>query len=184
MNFDRKKFYDSFRIELGPLAQSQVNGLNFLLESMETDPDLIDYRHAAYMLATTYHETAKTFQPIEEYGRGKGHSYGLMNSETGQTYYGRGYVQLTHIGNYRAMGQVLDLPFVERPNLALVPEHAYKIMSYGMRKGFFTGKCLKDYIDGPCDFLHARKIINGMDKADLIAGYADKFANILEEAMI
>ncbi len=28
------------------------------------------------MLATVYHETAKTMQPIEEYGRGVGRDYG------------------------------------------------------------------------------------------------------------
>ena len=30
----------------------------------------------AYMLATSYHETAHTMQPIEEWGKGMGKSYG------------------------------------------------------------------------------------------------------------
>jgi len=36
-------------------------------------------------------------QPIEEYGKGKGMKYGSPDPETGQTYYGRGFVQTTPI---------------------------------------------------------------------------------------
>ena len=49
---------------------------------------------------TTAHETGFTMQPIEEYGKGSGMEYGKPDPETGQTYYGRGYVQLTWRDNY------------------------------------------------------------------------------------
>jgi hypothetical protein len=63
----------------------------------------------AYVLATVYHETASTMEPIEEYGKGAGHSYGEPDPETGQVYDGRGYVQLTWKDNYqKAQGNVVD----------------------------------------------------------------------------
>jgi putative chitinase len=53
---------------------------------------------------------------------------------------------------------------------------AIKIMFYGMTKGTFTGKMLSDYFNEETeDWVNARKIINGLDKAELIAGYAKDF---------
>ena len=56
-----------------------------------------------------------------------------------------------------------------------------------MFNGLFTGKALKHYIGDPdqgqiVDFLHARKIINGMDRADLIERYAKTFSIALANA--
>ena len=59
------------------------------------------------------------------------------------------------------------------PQNALLIDTAYQIMSYGMQHGTFTGKKLADYINGTtCDYVNARRIINGTDQASLIAGYA------------
>jgi hypothetical protein len=45
-----------------------------------------------------------------------------------------------------------------------------------MKHGRYTGRKLSDYINGTmCNFIGARKIINGIDKAELIAGYARSF---------
>ena len=45
-----------------------------------------------------------------------------------------------------------------------------------MRDGDFTGKDLADYIDEDnCDYVEARRIVNGTDRAEQIAGYAEKF---------
>ena len=64
------------------------------------------------------------------------------------------------------------------------PQTAYKIMSQGMRGGLFTGKKLSDYInDQHCDYFNARRIINGVDRADLIQGYAQAFEGILSQAL-
>ena len=137
-------------------------------------------RQAAYMLATAKHETANTFAPIEEYGKGKGLPYGKPDRKTGLVYYGRGYVQLTWVKNYQTMGTVLGLPLYTQPDLALRYDVAYKIMSYGMTHGTFTGVALSRYInEGKTDYLNARKIINGTDKADLIAGYATAIEQML-----
>jgi len=49
-----------------------------------------------------------------------------------------------------------------------------------MMRGLFTGKKLNDYFNAnTCDWLNARRIINGTDHAELIAGYAQKFYNAL-----
>lgn len=173
----RAKFFASYRATFcsptHPLTQSQVDGIETLLSALEADTHITDIRHAAYMLATTMHETAKTWRPIAEYGRGKGYKYGKPDSVTGRVYYGRGYVQLTHKGNYRAMGAVFGVDLVNNPDLALDPAIAYKIMSYGMRHGTFTGVGLSRYIHGDvCDYVSARRIINGTDVAERVAGYA------------
>ncbi len=64
------------------------------------------------MLATAYWETAQTMEPIEEYGKGAGRPYGEPDPATEQTYYGRGYVQLTWLPNYeKASKEIYDIEF-------------------------------------------------------------------------
>ncbi|MGR7464437.1 peptidoglycan-binding protein [Klebsiella aerogenes] len=137
----------------------------------------------AYVLATTYHETAFTMQPIEEYGKGVGRPYGEPDPQTGQVYYGRGYVQLTWHDNYlRGQETVTDfrtlqnnVPLLARPELALEPWVAVQIAINGMSTGWFTGKSLGDYLtDTKTDYVNARRIINGTDKAQTIAAYAEE----------
>jgi putative chitinase len=178
---DRFKFYQSVRQSIfgGKLLQKQVDGLNTILAEWEKQ-GLEDLRWLAYMLATTYHETAATMQPIEEYGKGKGRKYGKPDPETGLVYYGRSYVQLTWKENYATMGNLLNKPLVEAPELALKPDIATAILFKGMINGLFTGKKLADYFSGKKeDWVNARRIINGTDKAELIAGYGKKFLNAL-----
>lgn len=124
-------------------------------------------RHAqiAYVLATAQHETGNTFLPVRERGK-------LARVRHG-AYYGRGLVQLTHRANYAKYQQILGLPLVTHPDLALRPEVSTFILVYGMRTGAFTGKRLDDYLTNQkTDFLNARRIVNGLDRAQLIAGYA------------
>lgn len=169
-------------------TQSQVDGINSLLDVLENSK--IGVNHAAYMLATAYHETARTMQPIEEYGKGKGRDYGRrlkMNRTPYSTslpiYYGRGYVQLTWYENYDKAGKKLALDLLQKPELALVPEHAAAIMIYGMAEGWFTGKKLTDYIgDYTANYTAARRIINGTDKAGKIATEAAAFELALRRA--
>jgi len=97
-------------------------------------------------------------------------------------------VQITGRANYARMTQVLGLApeadLVGDPEQALRPAIAYQIMSVGMRKGLFTGKKLADYIGpGKCDYRNARQIINGLDQADRIAGYAATLEKIVREAI-
>ena len=57
-------------------------------------------------------------------------------------------------------------------------------MSLGMRRGSFTGKKLADFI-GPasCDYLQARRIINGLDRASTIEEYARKLEIVLSTSL-
>ncbi len=131
--------------------------------------DAVHQMRLAYILATVQHETANTFLPIEEYGKGRGRAYGVSDIN-GHTYYGRGYVQLTWLNNYKVMGEKLNVDLVNNPELALDKEIALKIMFVGMEEGLFTGKKLSQYFnDVSEDPISARKIINGKDKAKQIA---------------
>jgi predicted chitinase len=185
MNIDKQKFIFMYEVNaFKTLTDSQHKGLSDLLTFIEADPEINNEGWAAYMLATAKHETADTFLPIAEYGKGKGRKYGEPDVETGFVYYGRGFVQLTWAGNYKTMGKVLGVDLYHDPDLAMVPEIAYKIMSYGMMHGSFTGVSLKKYIhDGAYDYVNARRIINGTDCADKIAGYALKIAGVLRECI-
>jgi predicted chitinase len=182
---DIEKFLFLYQNEYGGLEDQQLDGLRFLLEQLIADEKINDIRHAAYMLATTKHECAGKWQPIAEYGKGTGRKYGIPDSKTGQTYYGRGYVQLTWKENYQAMGKICGLDLVNNPDMAMNAGTAYQIMSHGMRNGSFTGKRLSMYIhDNECDFVSARKIINGLDCAERIADYSKRILWMLTQAEV
>ena len=186
VRFDIDKFVELYALQYPPLGSSSRNALSGLVDRLINDSDIIDVRWAAYMLATVKHECANTWKPIEEYGKGAAYDYGKAvqvkdpdkNIELTNIYYGRGYVQLTWEKNYKEMDNALGLKAQSSlhlyPSNALEPDTAYKIMSYGMRHGSFTKKKLSDYISGgAADYYNARRIINGLDKADLIKGYAE-----------
>jgi predicted chitinase len=158
------------------LRQSQVDGINALLDGWEAKYAQDDDRWLAYALATTYHETDQTMQPIEEYGKGRGLPYGKPDPSTGQTYYGRGFVQLTWERNYATMSKLLGVDFVNHPDLALDLGNATNILFIGMIQGLFTGKSLADYFNATTDdWVNARRIINGLDKAQAISVYGHNF---------
>ncbi|MEP7454312.1 carboxypeptidase [Phyllobacterium sp. SB3] len=123
---------------------------------------------AAYVLGTAYWETAKTLKPVKE-------AYWLSetwrkNNLRYYPYYGRGYVQLTWDYNYEKYG------IKDEPDKALEPELAAYILVDGMKNGIFTGKKLSDYITlQKSDFVGARPIVNGTDKAREIADLAKQY---------
>jgi putative chitinase len=181
----RKVFFDGYRREFKRLNQAQVEAIEDLLFLIEADEDLSDVRQIAYVLATILHETAATYRPIEEYGKGKGRVYGKKDPVTGHAYYGRGFVQLTWKKNYSLLGKKLGVDLVNKPALSMKPDIAWQITTLGMREGLFTGKKLDNYIsDDKTDYVNARRIINGTDRAQLIAGYAEDFEKILTEAQV
>lgn len=207
MSFDRTIYFNSVRPSLfsGTMSQSQVDGQNAILDAAHAvAKDLSwvvqDMRHLAYCLATTYHETSKAMQPIEEYGKGAGMSYGKKDPETGQTYYGRGYVQLTWRDNYRKATQRLGLSKTSddlewHAARALDPTIASNIMFEGMEEGWFRPpNTLSKYFDHDTDDPYgAREIINGDKKTvpswsngvsigNLIKGYHQKFLTALQAA--
>lgn len=193
---DKDRFFDEIRASLfnGRLSQSQVDGINAKIDAFDRF-GIRDDRWRAYMMATSYHETAKTMQPIEEYGKGRGRKYGKKIKHNGESYtwpdkiyYGRGDVQLTWYENYEKMGELLGIPLLENPDMALEPEISAKIMIEGMTKGMsnrgdFTGLSLENYFNSYTDDpVNARRIINGLDKAKLIAGYHFKFLYAMKKS--
>lgn len=180
---NRAKFFSSVRASLfgGKLEQHEVEGCEAVINAFEA-AGLTNPNWLAYMLATVFHECAGKMQPIEEYGKGKGREYGKPVGPFKQVYYGRGFVQLTWLDNYKRAEDELGQPFVEHPELALDQKHAADIMIKGMTQGWFTGKRLAQYFNSKNDPVEARRIINGTDKAKLIAGYHAKFLTAINEA--
>lgn len=133
-----------------------------------------DLRWLAYCLATAMWETAHTMKPVTEYG---GTAY--LESKPYWPFVGRGYVQLTWDFNYRKYG------IVEQPQRALEPDFAAYILVDGMVNGTFTSRKLSDYFGIlKNDPVNARRIVNGLDKAEMIAGYHNTMLKALQAAKV
>ncbi|WP_340109447.1 hypothetical protein [Pikeienuella sp. HZG-20] len=175
----RQAFYDAVTPGLfrGSLPPSQKDPLDRLIdEGLARERTLYE---AAYVLATAYHETDR-FRAMEEYGRGEGRPYGqdvLLYSGRSVRFHGRGFVHLTWLGNYVWASAATGVDLVSSPDRAKEPAISAKIIWEGMIQGAFTGKGLADYRtgDGKLDYVQARRVVNGTDKADLVAGYAEQF---------
>lgn len=184
---DEAAFFGTVRAKLGSLKPPQVAGLQTVLAACSGAP----LAHAAYMLATAWHETNKTMQPVRE-------AYWL--SETWRKknlrywpWYGRGYVQLTWEGNYRRADKECADAGMTQPgdllgdaDLAMRPDIAALIMRKGMDEGWFTGVRNRAVMPSQGvatrqQYMDARTIINGRDKADLIEDYAQAFERALRD---
>ena len=74
----------------------------------------------------------------------------------------------------QAAGFNVDL--IKNPELAMRPDVAAFVMFDGMINGVFTGKKLADYFNATkTDFVNARRIINGTDRAQEIAAISKAF---------
>jgi hypothetical protein len=181
---DREIYFSHVRESMfqGALDQQQVDGQSVILAVWDYNAGgtpMDDLRWLSYMLATVYHECATKMWPIREYGEGKGKDYGIPD-ENGNTFYGRGFVQLTWKENYdrasAALSLINDRDLVLHPDLALDSLIAARIMFRGMSEGWFTGKKLGGYFSNTKDdAIGARQIINPDDKGALIAGYHNLF---------
>jgi putative chitinase len=189
------------------VAKLNDDNLDLLLGFMEADPDLNDLRWLAYMLATALMECGPDFGPKSEHAcndttgcvplKDNPRTYGdpricpnLLKKpaqpcpagKKTHTYFGRGYAQLTHFGNYVKLSDKLNLGdrLVHFTELANDPPISYRIMSVGMREGLFTGAKLGDFISGAkCDYRSARAIINPGDQVTFALG--NELATIFEE---
>lgn len=202
---NRKAFYDALRRRDSglfgtSLSQGQVQGVEAILDEAEGRGTPL--RHLAYILATAYHESAHTMQAVRESlaktddgairaldaawkaGRlGQVSTPYWRRDADGKSWFGRGLVQITHKPNYQKLGMLIGVDLVKDPSKALELSTAVQILFTGMELGSFTGKALADYIsDGRADYVGARRIVNGTDKAALIAGYAEAFEKALVAA--
>lgn len=158
----------------------------------------------AYVLATAYHETAHTMKPVRETlatsdaqavarldaawakGQLKWVKTPYWRTDTeGKSWFGRGYVQITHKANYQRLGERIGVNLVGNPSLALEPKIAAKILVRGMVEGLFTTKKLSDYITPAYkDYVNARRIVNGTDKAQEIARLAEQYESALPDVVV
>ena len=134
----------------------------------------------AYVLATAYWETARQMKPVRE-------AFWMSESWRKENlryypWYGRGYVQLTWEANYLRAGKALGIDLTADADRALETAPAAHILIRGMLEGWFTGKSLSTYLHADKqDFIAARRIINGTDRAADIAMIAEKYLLALRE---
>ena len=181
---NKRATYKEINKHFGKLKISQVRNFEAIFDEFKIRK-LTDNRYLAYILATIWHETRETMQPIEEDGKGKGLRYGKKIWFSGKAYndvphiyYGRGHVQNTWRDNYLKLtkANTQDWDFVNKPSLLLEIKPSIWATFYGMINGIYTGKKLGDFFNEKInDPTGARKIINGTDKAKLISDYYAKF---------
>jgi predicted chitinase len=194
-------FFSTVKASLfgGALTQNQVDTMNALFASWAKHGGT-DQRQLAYVFGTVYHEAGRAMVPVREGFSSSNESaiaavtsmfnrhiiktnYALPDPVTGQSYYGRGFVQITWKANYAAFEKLLNIPLVTNPDLALQTTTSAEIAVIGMMNGVFTGKKLSDYFNATItDWTNARKIINGLDRTAIIAGYAQNFYTALKAA--
>ncbi len=174
------------------LDMPSAANLRRLAKALDADQAMQDVRYQAYGLATVRRECGPDYQIRSERGpmayftrydpgTESGKRLGNTQSGDGFRFRGRGYVQLTGRAHYAHFSRLVDVDLVADPEAALKPEISYRILSLGMTRGLFTGKALSLYIAGvKCDYRSARRIINGLDHADEIAGDAVLFQGMLE----
>lgn len=163
----------------GELSSAQKNSISAIVKAFNKYGDG-DASKLAYIIATAWHESRlkpvrECFAASDSSARQCVASKAYGNEVNGHVYYGRGFVQLTWYDNYVKMANWLGIDLVNNPDLALSTNTAAKILVYGMYNGSFTNHKLKDYIDPSLpynDFYNARRIVNGLDKAQLINDYA------------
>lgn len=210
---DPAKFYASLKasdlVFAAKLTSDQFEGIE---ADLALGAGRLPLSWMAYCLATDYHETAHTMQPIRERGTGDGsdadpwddylerYDQGRLAEALGNTpaadgdgvlYAGRGKPQVTGYRNYAFANKRLhelgiltaaeDL--TETPDLMLRMDVATAALVFGMLEGWYTGKKLNDYLQSPAtpqQFKNARRIINGADRAELIAGIAVAFQAALQ----
>lgn len=187
---DKQAFFAALRRDLFPsgLTPQQVYRIEVLLDACAAADWPLAY--SSYALATAHHETAQ-WSHMKEIG---GEAYfqrmydkagkrpkvaatlGNVEAGDGVKFAGRGYVQLTGRTNYTKAGKALGLDLLKEPGKVEEPTIAARVLIWGMSTGAYTGKACRDYLaKSPPDYVNARRIINGTDKASAIAAYAKLF---------
>lgn len=205
MRIDRRIVFAGLRNAVfgGRLGQGQVEGIEAVLTRF-CARGWAEPRWLAYMLATAHHETGgtmqavrETFAPTDEEAVARlerAWRAGRLPTVTmpywrrdpeGRSYYGRGLVQITHRENYAKMSRVTGLDLVAEPDLALRPDVASTILVVGMTEGLFSGARLSDFFSGTtADWIGARKIVNGTDRAKKIAVTARTFDAAIRAGLV
>lgn len=168
-----KKVTERLISEVPLSARASVRkNLPLIAKALE-DEGILNENVLAYALATIEHETAGTFEPIDEFKGRK--SARRLGYEGGTNYFGRGFIQLTHLRNYKRIGQRIGLgdELVKNPSLASDPSVAAKVLA-----AFFKDNGIARLATGG-NFIAARQPINPDYQGGWIASLAYKFLYVL-----
>jgi len=189
---NREKFYLAVRMDPvlfgGTLPESAVVTMNAMLDEWQKRA-LTLLTWLADMMSTARGEVGRNMAPVREgfaQSDSAARAYVKRNFPhyameiLGHVWYGRGLVQLTWLRNYQAFRdevlRVFGVDIVANPDAVLRPDIAVYIMFEGMIRGVFTGKKLADYFtDKVSDWINARRIINGTDKAAFFGDMGRRF---------
>lgn len=188
-------------------TQQQVDGFSNLLDVWEKHYFADPLNLLAYDLATAFHETAGTMQPIKERGPVSyfnkyepgtkiGKVLGNRQKGDGYRFRGEGHVQNTGRRNAafasKRLNEVfgLNVDLVKNPELRGDPFISAHSLFLGNKEGWWTGKDLLDYIDDEDEddaedlreFINSRRVVNGTDKAEKIGRHALEFERALKAA--
>ena len=191
-------------------SPSRTQGFHAIFDVWDAIPEYDYTSWLAYALATAWHETGATMLPVREgfkatdadafahvtaYCKAQGIPNYAARAANGHSYYGRGYVQLTHGFNYKSMGKRLGVGdrFYDVPDRVMDPTNAGRILLTGLIEGAFRPKAgtVMDYFTpGGQQWISARDMING-DKhktpkwaggatiGELVGGYGRAFQKAL-----
>lgn len=190
----------------GRLSQGQIDGMNALFRCWASHKiaGADNNRLLAYVLASVFHETGGRMLPVRETLAStdagaiaalekawKAGKLGQVKTpywrkdKDGKSWFGRGDIQLTHKRNYEKLGKRISVDLVGNPALALDVDISAEIAIVGMLEGLFTERKLTEFFNlKKDDPIGARAVVNGTDKAKLIAGYYKSFLDALEAATL
>lgn len=196
---DRAKFFTALKkrgsgVFGTSLSQSQVDGINGILDAFATHGDG-RAKTLAYAMATAYHETGGKMVPVRE-GFAKSDAsarrivanrkYGKPAGRYGHVYYGRGQVQLTWMENYDRSSLDAGYDLVSYPDKMLDPVISARVLIRGLLDGRWNGKGkgIAFYLPdgGPDDLMNARRTVNITDKWALIGDYYKSFLAAIKDA--
>lgn len=187
-----------------PPTPDQKHGFNTVLDAWERDHAQEDDRWLAYILATAYHESAHTMQPVHEnlnysaarltqvwprrYPPEIAEDYARKPEKIANRSYGdrlgNGPEESGDGWRYRGRGLVQitgrdnyrKFGIEDTPDDALDEAKSVTILFHGMIAGLFTGEALKDYFHGKhSDWDGARAIVNPGSVPDTVSALGRAF---------
>lgn len=187
---DFKAFFETARKSVN-LTDANVDGLQRIVSYGESQKTQVN--DLAYLCGTAFWETGGSCQPVEEcyYLGTPARVKAAQRKLRYYPHFGRGLAQTTWPDNYRKVAKLLGLPedfFLKDPDKLLEWEFALPALFKASETGLYTGKALSDYIDdldeGDAEdrreYINARRVINGTDKAAKIADLALAFERALK----
>jgi peptidoglycan hydrolase-like protein with peptidoglycan-binding domain len=165
--------YKFRRGQRGANQERSVKAIALVARELKLSPPQL-----AYVLATAEHESDR-FATLEEYASGAAYEgrsdLGNTQPGDGRRFKGRGYVQLTGRNNYRQYAKRSGIHLELLPPVLMNwPALSAWVLVDGMMRGAYTGRRLDQFVNaGKADFRNARRVVNGLDRADKIAAQAE-----------